>query len=156
MGGSRGPLPVPTSVLRMSGSQRASARVNKEPEPTVGDPVCPAWLGDDARVHWDQTLAMLREVPGLLTAIDGGALALYSQALADYLKARAEVAVGGITTEGSTGTTIMNPAVRVMEAAWARIIKHGAQFGLSPADRARVVVDKPKGNGDPKGYFAAG
>lgn len=124
-----------------------------------GEPTPPEWLDEKGLARWHDTMSLLRTVPGLLTAIDRDELALYSQALADYLTAREEVAEKGLTILGGMGGTILNPAYRAMESAWARVSRHGSHFGMSPADRARLKVDpKPakSKDADDERHFAAG
>ena len=60
--GKRGPRPTPTAVLRARGSRRADRNPDRlEPEPPPGPPECPAWLNADAKVVWDQMVALLSE-----------------------------------------------------------------------------------------------
>ena len=150
--------PKPSAVLRLEGSPKAAARERAELKVPPGDPEPPSWLSYAGREFWNSTLAMLRDVPGLVSRVDGIALASFAQALADYTHARAMVAEEGITVAGSTGSTVLNPSVRAMELAWARVQKGVSQFGLSPSDRAKVMVGDGKGkdSGNAKGYFAAG
>jgi P27 family predicted phage terminase small subunit len=149
--------PKPSAILRLEGSPKAAARERAEPKVPLGDPEPPDWLSDEARGFWESTLAMLRDVPGLMSRVDGIALASFAQALADYTHAKAKVAAEGITVEGSLGSKVLNPSVRAMELAWARVQKGVSQFGLSPSDRGKVIVGNGKGKAsDGKGYFAAG
>jgi P27 family predicted phage terminase small subunit len=159
--GSRGPKGKTSDQLRLAGSGHTAKREREEalqPQVPAGEPAKPGWLSEDAEPHWDAVMEHLRPVPALLARIDGVALALYAQSLADYIEAREQVKLEGITVEGVKGNMVTNPALRAQRSAWDQVIKASAQFGLSPADRSRLVLGDTgkKQTSDPKGYFAAG
>ena len=75
--GKRGPAPTPTAVLRLRGTYRKH-RSRREPTPDSTAPECPDWLDDQAKEAWAQVLPQLERM-GVMTGIDGNALARYCQ-----------------------------------------------------------------------------
>jgi phage terminase small subunit len=76
----RGPRPVPSRLKALQGNP-GHRRVNPaEPQLDSQVPACPSWLTGEARAEWDRKVAEL--VPlGMLTAVDGAALAHYCQSI---------------------------------------------------------------------------
>ena len=114
----RGPAPTPTAILKARGSWLAKTRPD-EPKPERSLPTCPSWLPKEAKTEWNRIVPELDKL-GLLTAIDRAALAAYCQAWSDFREA----------VEGDS--------LRDRDTAAKRLINAAAQFGLSPAARARV------------------
>lgn len=124
----------PTNVLELSGAfrknpSRGRARSN-EPRPTddVGPP--PGRLGADVTEAWNELVAMAH--PGTLSSSD--------RAFMEYA-AKVWLAV--------KSSDEIDPKLGIrFEAVIARL-------GMSPADRSRVAVRKPKSEENPFAEFAA-
>jgi len=148
--GQRGPKPTATPVLKLRGSWRGK----KRGPGLQGDqkrPARPIWLTGEGRKEWERVAPKLFE-NGLLTELDRVPLALYCQAYADYLEARALARSPLIKT--TNGNVIQNPAVGVMNHAWKRCITAAARFGMTPADRNSVrAVEKPTADDNKKRFF---
>lgn len=145
--GKRGPKATPTNTLQARGSWRAGTRKG-EPTPPAIIPKCPEWLEGDARAEWDR-LTKILDGQRIMTELDRSALAMHCQAYADYIAARKELALGGLTVATIQGSVKLNPLVTVMNMAWDRAIKSGALFGLSPSDRTRLSVGPKEEPSDP-------
>jgi P27 family predicted phage terminase small subunit len=118
-----------------------------EPHPAGTGATPPAWLHGKARQHWRRIQPMVAGM-GVHTDADIDALALYCDALAEYVEAREVVRVGGFTVtvyddEGRVVSTRTRTEVKVYQDAWRRANLMLQQFGLSPASRAKVGGGKP-------------
>lgn len=143
--GRRGPPPKPTATKVLQGTFRKDRAPAHEPKPKATLPACPQWLTPAARKEWRRVAKELAAL-GLLSELDRTALAMYCQALAEYLEAKAIVGDEGITTLTDKGNVIQHPAVGVRNNAWQRVLKAAAEFGMSPSSRTRVSV--PAGAGE--------
>jgi P27 family predicted phage terminase small subunit len=153
--GARGPRPTPTKILQVRGSWRANGRAS-EPRPRIGKPKCPAWLDAAAKAKW-RTLARELSAIGLLTVIDGDALAVYCQAWAEFQLATETLQREGRTIKaGDAGYRAPHPAVAQQRSAWKAIKEFAALFGLDPADRGRLTVPDPPEEPDALDELIAG
>jgi P27 family predicted phage terminase small subunit len=91
--GRRGPAPTPTAILRLRGSPLAK-RNRHEPKGPPGKPRCPEWLDDDAKAAWRHLIPQL-DLMGVLTRIDGNALARYCRLWSRWRKAEAFIDKNG-------------------------------------------------------------
>ena len=138
--GARGPAPTPTAILAARGSWRAAARKG-EPKPKIGTPVCPRWLSDEARKIWRRLVPLL--VPsGVLTVVDGGALARYCDTWVRWHKATEALDKDGDVLVRRDGSMEASPYVAIYRNLSDMLSRHESQFGLTPAARARLVVEK--------------
>lgn len=144
--------PKPTPIKLLEGNPGKRPLNENEPAPEVGTPKRPAWLSAPARRHWRQAVETLSGM-GVLTVADGTAVALMSNALAEYLDASKEVEDRGLTfidtrmdRDGNVVSEVIkaNPAVAIRADAWRRVNLMLQQFGLTAASRAKVKVQKPK------------
>ena len=149
--GKRGPKKTPPPVLKLRGSWRANTR-GSEPQLTKERPRRPKWLIGRARTEWELLVPELLRA-GLLTTVDRIELALLCRRYADYLDALDIVEEEGMIMETTHGNWIQHPAVGIMNQAWRDVIKLGANFGLSPADRASIVVPETPKKADSKSKF---
>lgn len=136
--------PTPTAKLQLRGSfrkDRHGARGDVGIESAKID--CPAWVSASAKEHWDDIATVLAGMQ-VSTIADRGAMVLLVDAVAQYIAARNIVDLEGVTAIGSEGNTIVHPAVRVRDAAWARALKAMGQFGMTPSSRAAVTTSKKK------------
>ena len=86
----------PVAVHKLQGTYRPDRhRVGIQPPEQV--PACPDWLGPVGKQTWESTVDTLREVPGLLTRLDGDMLALYCEAWEEFRDAREQIAKEGST-----------------------------------------------------------
>lgn len=142
--------PKPTSLKMLQGTARADRVNDDEPKPTPGVPDCPAWLNNDAKKEWRAIVPELERL-GLLTAVDGAALAAYCQAYGDLAWASREIKrVGRVyQTDGPSGTMYrQRPEMAIAREAAAQMKSYLSGFGLDPASRTRLHV-APQGEADP-------
>ena len=137
-----GPRPTPTKILKNRGSWRAGLR-GGEPAPDPATPKKPPFVKGKAALYWRRTVALL-EGMGVLTAIDGTALAIYCVYLAKWVD---EI------TKGPDKDQFLSD-----QKMYLKEIHHGEKsFGLTPADRAGIVVGTKPAEFDSKAkYFKCG
>jgi P27 family predicted phage terminase small subunit len=137
--GQRGPKPTPTRILRARGSKLAKQRAGTEPALPCQIPPAPAWLDTTAKKEWKRLVKLLRDM-GIITRIDRDLLAMLCMALSEYQTAVAEIAKSGAVVEGSTGSPVVSPWVRIRDKAVEKTLQLAPHFGLSAATRPRLQV----------------
>ena len=133
--GRRGPKPTPTSILKLRGSRWAN-RPN-EPIPPDSEIRPPSWLTQSGRAVWDQ-MAPICLAMGTLTVADVNRFARYCNAHGAYQASPESYDVGQFST---------------LSAALA---KYEAQFGLGPADRANLKVERKEEKPTKQRFFKCG
>jgi len=134
-----------------------------EPQPAAaqGVPACPAYLKKAARKEWHNIAGKLHAV-GLLTEVDHAALEVYCSYYQQWVEADRELArlerehrdalkrrrkdprskeplpSNGMVAVTSNGNAIMEPMLSVKKQAAEMMLKCAAEFGMSPATRARL------------------
>src|SRR5947209_20226997 len=107
----RGRKPRPTLAKVLAGDR--PDRVNRaEPRPDRSTPVRPGYLDEAGREAWDDIVPKLAAL-GVLSELDGHALALYCSTYSRWRRACEEVRTGGVTTFTDQGALKSNPAVSV-------------------------------------------
>lgn len=135
--GLRGPLPLPKAVRLAEGTYRRD-RHGESYDVPVEIPVAPEWLSPQEKVLFAAVTETLSRVPGLLTALDGPALARYAADWVVYLKSRDTIDNEGEDVRTGKGAVYQHPAVGRMNKANARLAKFESCFGMTPADRAAI------------------
>ena len=145
-----GPRPKPT-VLKIA-EKKARGTLDRplgknEPKPDVSIPKCPELIKGDpvAYKEWKRLSVELKRL-GLITTIDLAALLCYCQAFSDLHRAVRRIKLEGSIITTATGAIKPHPAVGQKNESMKLLRQFIAEFGLSPAARARVSVgDKGKG-----------
>lgn len=136
--GKRGPTPTPNAIKMLEGTYREHVHGGGVRAPD-GLPAKPDWLSEAASAVWDERIAELRDVPGLLSSVDGPALAAYCFAWARLHEAQALLdANGSLVCVGEKGGEYQHPAIGIQSKALEMIAKIGAKFGMTPSDRANL------------------
>jgi P27 family predicted phage terminase small subunit len=133
--GLRGPAAKPNALKVLEGTYREDRHGGGVRAPD-GLPIKPDWLGESAAIVWDKTIDELRDIPGLISPIDGPALACYCLAWQELYEADAVIVEEGLTCQSEKGATYQHPAVGIRHKAIELIAKIGAKFGMTPSDRA--------------------
>lgn len=153
--GKRGPAPKPTRLKVLQGNPGRRPLNGQEPQPKATPPRCPPWLDDAAKAKWKALVPELSRL-GILTIVDGDALAAYCQAWAEFKTATETLRLTGRTFETATGNLLPHPAVAQQRSAWTAIKAFAALFGLDPSSRSRLHVPDPKPEADPFEDFLSG
>ena len=155
--GKRGPAATPTETLKLRGSWRADVRKN-EPQPEKGRPKCPKWLRPKAKMYWKRLVPQLDDM-GILTLVDGNALARYCQTMAKWREAEEFLASHGelypVKDEGGNVLRFKQyPQVSTAIKLADQALRLEQQFGLTPAARAGLDAPaKPKDTDGKSRYF---
>jgi len=161
----RGRRPLPTAVKDLRGNPGKRPQNLNEPQIEVGDPEMPVGLSDAAKKEWDAMVPHLKKM-GVLTPVDRSALAGYCYAFDIWMRANEEIKQFGILLKtpimGRKGTaeegtivayiTEKNPAVAIANEALKTKKSFLIEFGMTPASRSKLHVEKPK-NPDPADLY---
>ena len=161
--GKRGPAPTPTPILKLRGSKRVTRkREAREVSAPAGTPDRPDWLDDDARKAWDELVPML-EGMGVLTRVDGNALARYCRLWSRWRRAEAFIDQHGEMyplkdDSGNVKYFQQWPQVAVAGKLALQLTRLEQEFGMTPSARARIqLAPKTQEAGRDKArFFKAG
>lgn len=163
--GRRGPAPTPTAILRLRGSKLVNQRDRyraTEAKGPPGTPDCPDWLDQDAKAAWEHLVPQLESM-GVLTRIDGNALARYCKLWARWRKAEAFLDKNGEVyplrdEKGKVKYLAQFPQVSIAANLAQQLTRLEQEFGLTPSARTRIQVDPGLPVSDPvkSRFFASG
>lgn len=148
----RGRKPKPEAIKILEGTR--ADRINLDaPAPIRELPRCPDHLLDDAEAHaeWDRIVPQLDRA-GVLSLVDGAALAIYCSVHSRWVKAKEEVRAYGLTISTAAGGEKTNPAVGIVERCEGQLRAYLTEFGCTPSSRTRV---RGSGTEQKKDRFAA-
>lgn len=115
------------------------------PSPPPSRPYCPAWLSPFAKTEWRRVVPELDRL-GVLTRVDRSMLAGYCQEVANFKDATDIIVEAGLMVKGQKGNAVKNPMLQVQRDALRLMAQYSAMFGLTPADRVRLVGDPGAGS----------
>lgn len=145
--GKRGPKPMPNHLKVLRGDREQNLN-RDEPIPTPAAPGVdltkpPRGIGRGPAAVWRRLAPDLVD-KGMLTPWDVDLFGAYCDAVANYEAVRRQLRESGVTTPGSVpGTSVKHPLWRVQADCLATMLRIGAKFGMSPADRADVKPFDP-------------
>lgn len=108
----------------------------------LGMPPCPTWIKGAAKKHWDVLGPKLVQA-GLLSVVDGDVFGLHCDNMAAYGEAMErlkEVNDWVVTTPNKF--EVQSAWLQIRNKLQEQIIKTAREFGLTPAARSSVKVDK--------------
>lgn len=145
--GNRGPAPKPTALKILEGNPGKQKLNQNEPKPPIGSsiPKPPARLLKEAKEEWKRLAPALHSM-GVLTQIDLTAFAEVCQNYGYYLITDKKIlALGeqGVYAMQKTATGYMqqHPLLSLRRQYYDLWRRGLADFGLTPAARARIVTD---------------
>jgi P27 family predicted phage terminase small subunit len=148
----------PTKLKKLAGNPGKRELNEKEPKPRCVEPEMPPNLGKLAAAEWKSIVAELQPL-GMLSSVDGKALAAYCHAFEQWVAADKEVSARGIIVEepildkegNEVGTKIKRNPADIASQSWLKVMKsYLIEFGMTPSSRTRLRIDKPQGNEDPE------
>ncbi len=143
--GKRGPKPTPTAVLKLRGSTLVTkAREAREVKGPAGKPSCPKWLDAEAKAAWKHVVPLLVGM-GVLTKIDGNALARYCRLWSRWRRAEAFLEEKGEMytlrdDDGNVKCFQQWPQVAIANRLAQQLTRLEGEFGMTPSARARLQV----------------
>jgi P27 family predicted phage terminase small subunit len=114
--------------------------------PTVPEP--PEVIQGAALAEWHRITPLLHGA-GLLTVIDGSALAAYCQSYATWVEAQEEIRRSGTVIRSLHNQPMVSPYLKVANVAWQQWTRMLTEFGMSPSSRSRVKVPETPPATDP-------
>lgn len=143
--GRRGPAPTPTALLKLRGSSLASKRREiAEAHGPPGTPRCPPWLDKNAKAAWRHLVPLL-DTMGVLTRIDGQALARYCRLWSRWRKMEAFIEEKGEMyplrgDDGQVRCFQQWPQVAIANKLSQQLTRLEQEFGMTPSARARLEI----------------
>ena len=129
-----GSVRKPTAVLKLEGAYREDRHGKRKAEPLpAGCPEMPSGLSAVARRHWRLNVPMIVEM-GVAKAIDATSLAAMCESWAVWWELQQEY-------HGCELPERLKMVNRLI-AARRDYGQQAGMFGMTPADRARLTVDK--------------
>lgn len=148
----RGRKPLPTALKDLEGDRGHNRRPlnRQEPTPSSDGVKCPIWLETEAKKEWKRLAPSLLAM-GVLTNHDLSAFAGYCQAYARWREAEEFLSKHGTTFETPNGYVQQVPQVSIAAQSLKIMQSFCAEFGLTPASRARLYANTGdnKGSEDP-------
>lgn len=139
----RGRKPKPTEMKRLAGNPGHRPLNDNEPTPPKPDraPYAPRFLTAEAQKEWRRLAPVLLDL-GLYTEADYAALAMYCQAWGRWVEAERKIdeTGGAVLTSKDVGNLYQNPHSATANKAFDQVRKMLAEFGLTPATRARLQI----------------
>jgi P27 family predicted phage terminase small subunit len=133
-----------SSVVRLVTGNPGRRPLNKQqPQPKSSMPKCPSHLDAEAKLEWRRVAPKLFEL-GLLTEIDGEALAAYCSSWSIWVQAKEHLAEEGLTVVGPRGGVRASPWIAIARGAQRDLQSLAAEFGLTPLSRQRIHVTPPE------------
>lgn len=141
----RGRKPLPTEVKKSNGNPGGRPLYKPKPEVDPSIPKKPAYIKGVSAKMWREIVELLKDMK-VLRKSDGVALQLFCQAYAQW-RTNDEIIQekGGVyITKNVNGDKIVKtlPQVKIAAEAWRRVQSMLAEFGMTPAARARLAVDE--------------
>jgi P27 family predicted phage terminase small subunit len=155
-----GRRPIPTALNLLHNNPGNRALNHEEPQPRKGLPEMPKELRETARREWRLITADLEEL-GVLTVVDGKALAMYCDAYADWEETQRMCVEQGIVIDEGVYSKLgdlvgsklkVNPAFTAKYIAMKTMKSFLIEYGLTPASRSRLKMGKQEA-ADPEGVL---
>lgn len=144
--GQSGRRPQPTAIRVLNGNPGGRPLPEHEPKPKVMLPKPPAHLTADARREWQRIGKLLLDL-GVMTEIDGTALAAYCQAYARWVEAEQMLAKHGtlwkLKTPKGGDYFSQSPYLAIANKAIEQMSRMLTEFGMTPSSRSRIHASKP-------------
>ena len=142
----KGRKPKPTALKLLTGNPGKRPLRFDQFAPEARIPCCPAVLKGEARLEWKRVTTELHRC-GMIAEVDRGLLAMLCSTWARWIeaeqmieKAAAAAADGqGLFVKTPNGFPVQSPWVAVSNKAIETYKSLGAEFGLSPSARVRVI-----------------
>lgn len=154
--GGRKKIPIELHVLNGNPSKLNLKKISvPKPKPLI--PKCPGWLSLEAKREWRRIAPELHKL-GLLTIVDGAALASHCQNWARWMQAEKIVEEhfkkhGNFTiviydARGNEREMLL-PEIGMANKYSKLVRDFSSEFGLTPSARSRINLKTPDASDDP-------
>jgi len=134
--------PKPSKIKAQEGNRGRRPLNSKLLQMPSRIPKCPSWMPKPDRIHWRKLCAQLDQL-GVLQTIDEHMLACMASAIGFYVEAKRQFdsldASKRMVMKTPGGAPIVNPLIGIMNRQAELIFRIGAEFGLTPAARERLL-----------------
>lgn len=146
----RKPLPTNVKLLRGNPGKRQISLDQFRPEARI--PPCPKHLQGEAKREWARVTRLLDEC-AMIAAVDRGALAMLCTCWGRYVNAEEMIEKAAEQAPGSHGLFVKSPNNFPVQSPWLAVSNRAmdmyrqwcAEFGITPAQRARVAPQTTQG-----------
>ena len=140
--GKSGPRPLPKLLKELKGTYREDQDNLNAPEPPIlkRAPKCPDHLTGEARKTWNRLGKQLQTM-GLLSNVDLDALEGYCVVSERWREAEEKLRQYGMMLS-KDGMLFPSPYLKVAEESLKQLKSWMIEFGITPASRSRVSVEK--------------
>jgi P27 family predicted phage terminase small subunit len=111
-------------------------------------PDAPAHLDERARARFT-TMAEMLARHGVMTELDGSALARYAVIWCRWVDTEADVKRRGPVVKTEGGNIIQNPFLSIANKCLYQMAQIESEFGLTPSSRSRIRAATPADAADP-------
>ncbi len=118
---------------------RADPDAVNTPKPRPLTPSRPRWLDGYARSEWRRIVPILEGL-GVLTEVDGAALAGYCAAYSLWRRCHEEISKGGLLQLGHRGVERRHPLLITLRQAEMSMKAFIEAFGMTPLARSRLSL----------------
>lgn len=138
----KGRKPKPTAKKRLEGNPGKRRLSKREPQPTISEDVDPVAISDGARAFIDKYKPHLLAM-GILTDVDVAALEMMATHYAIAWEAARVIQRQGLTVKDSVNEVHKHPLLSVFRDNSTAFRAYGAEFGMTPSSRSRIIVPEP-------------
>lgn len=140
---------IPTKIKRLHGDIHKERWNKKEPIPESAIPSCPDKLDGAAKYEWKRITKELFQL-GILSRIDRADLAAYCSSYARWMECEDKIKELktknpdslGVLYKTTNGNLIISPLLSVLKGEREACHKFLVEFGMTPASRTRINVEK--------------
>lgn len=145
--GKRGPIPKTDKERILEGNLSGRPMTGESPKPR-GLPTCPSWLSPEAKHEWRRVAPEMARL-GLLTKVDRAQFAGYCTSCAWWRRVQEVLITQGSVYVTPKGKIETRPEVAIAKMAAEQMNAFAAEFGLTPASRARMRIPQSDEEIDP-------
>lgn len=153
-----GRRPTPTAIKRARGNPGKRKLNEREPNPPLGAPRCPAWFDKDAKGAWKR-LAVILDDLGVLATTDAWEMEVLCDTYSRWRKAciylqEHDNVLTRYDEDGNVSFVQSVPQVIIAKNLAALLRGMLSDFGLSPSARSSLISTKPAAKDDVSAFVA--
>lgn len=142
----------PTAVKIAEGNRGKRKLPENEPKPPLAAPDCPADLSPVGKAEWNNVIDKLMLLK-VISKADERALHLYCKAWEEFIKMEKIIEKEGMTFQNGAGGISAHPLISAREKMYRNALRFLTEFGLTPAARSKVSVNKTEDENHKARFF---